>query len=195
MLVRHYGQTQVRCSELVRSQCKEIEALRGQVVRLRAAVVIRNMALAWECEQPAVLEATILGLPTSGSCRVAATSGSVGAAAIKPLMVVDFACQLSGNPWHGMAEQAKPPRMMSKSPNNNGRRPGLQDIVVEIEDPELQALIQDPQVAEFLSAYLSISDPALRLTLRSLVEEVLQKQQPEKTTPSSSKSSAQQPRN
>lgn len=70
--------------------------------------------------------------------------------------------------------------MMSKSQTPTGRRPKLADMVVEIHDPELQSLIKDPQVAEFLSAYLSISDPALRQTLRGLVEEVLSKKDGDK---------------
>ncbi|MDM0107899.1 DUF2325 domain-containing protein [Variovorax sp. J22R24] len=48
--MRHYGQVQLRCDELVRAQATEIEMLRAQVVRLRAAVIVRDTALAWAQE-------------------------------------------------------------------------------------------------------------------------------------------------
>ena len=50
-LMRHYGQTQRRCDALVRAQAAEIERLQGQAMRLRAAVVVRDTALAWERSQ------------------------------------------------------------------------------------------------------------------------------------------------
>ncbi len=62
-LMRHHGQVQRRCSELVREQAAEIEGLRAQAMRLRAAVIVRDTALAWAREQRAELEAAIPGLP------------------------------------------------------------------------------------------------------------------------------------
>ena len=50
-LMRHYGQTQRRCDALVRAQAAEIERLQGQAMRLRAAVIVRDTALAWERSQ------------------------------------------------------------------------------------------------------------------------------------------------
>lgn len=62
-LMRYHGQAQLRCSELVRAQAAEIEGLRAQTMRLRAAVIVRDTALAWAREQQAELEAAIPGLP------------------------------------------------------------------------------------------------------------------------------------
>ncbi|MBB3181237.1 DUF2325 domain-containing protein [Variovorax sp. Sphag1AA] len=62
-LVRHYGQVQMRCGDLVREQAAEIEKLRAQTIRLRAAVIVRDTALAWAQEYRASLEASIPGLP------------------------------------------------------------------------------------------------------------------------------------
>jgi hypothetical protein len=50
-LMRHFGKTQRRCDALVRAQAAEIERLQGQAVRLRAAVIVRDTALAWERAQ------------------------------------------------------------------------------------------------------------------------------------------------
>jgi len=51
VLMRHYGQTQMRCDALVRAQAAEIERLQGMAMRLRAAVIVRDTALAWERAQ------------------------------------------------------------------------------------------------------------------------------------------------
>ena len=61
-LVRHYGQVQLRCSELVQAQAAEIEILRSQTMRLRAAFIVRDTALAWAQEQRSVLETANPGL-------------------------------------------------------------------------------------------------------------------------------------
>ncbi len=50
-LMRHYGQTQTRCDALVRAQAAEIARLQGEAMRLRAAVIVRDTALAWERAQ------------------------------------------------------------------------------------------------------------------------------------------------
>jgi hypothetical protein len=47
VLLMQYGQVQARCSELVRAQAGEIERLQAQCMRLRAAVIVRDTALAW----------------------------------------------------------------------------------------------------------------------------------------------------
>lgn len=52
-LLRHYGQVQAHCSRLVRAQAAEIEALRVQVMRLRAEVILRDTLFAWAREDAA----------------------------------------------------------------------------------------------------------------------------------------------
>jgi hypothetical protein len=47
-LMHHFGKTQLRCDALVRSQAAEIERLQSEAMRLRAAVIVRDTALAWE---------------------------------------------------------------------------------------------------------------------------------------------------
>ena len=62
-LLRHCGQIQARCSNLVQTQATTIQHLQAQVMRLRAAVIARDTALAWAREDRAELEASIPGLP------------------------------------------------------------------------------------------------------------------------------------
>ncbi|MET1115164.1 MAG: DUF2325 domain-containing protein [Comamonas sp.] len=50
-LMRHFGQTQMRCDALVRAQAAQIACLQGQAMRLRAALIVRDTALAWERAQ------------------------------------------------------------------------------------------------------------------------------------------------
>lgn len=61
--MRHYGRAQVRCSDLMREQAAELVKLRSQAVRLRAAVIVRETALAWEREDRLALRMQIPGLP------------------------------------------------------------------------------------------------------------------------------------
>ena len=62
MLLRHYGRAQTRCSDLMGTQAAELVALRSQTMRLRAAVIVRETALAWEREDRAAARALIPGL-------------------------------------------------------------------------------------------------------------------------------------
>ncbi|MBT3069184.1 DUF2325 domain-containing protein [Rhodoferax sp. U11-2br] len=62
-LLRHCGQIQARCSDLVQAQATTIQQLQAQVMRLRAEVIVRDTALAWAREDRAELEASIPGLP------------------------------------------------------------------------------------------------------------------------------------
>lgn len=62
-LMRHYGKAQIRCSEQLQAQAGEIARLRTQAMRLRAAVITRETALAWAREDRAALEDAIPGLP------------------------------------------------------------------------------------------------------------------------------------
>lgn len=62
-LLRAYRDAQRRCSEQLTAQAREIARLQAQAIRLRAAVVQRDSALAWEKEDRAALEQSIPGLP------------------------------------------------------------------------------------------------------------------------------------
>ena len=62
-LMRGYGSAQRRCTEQLHAQAHELERLQAQVMRLRAEVILRDTALAWEREDRAALEAAIPGLP------------------------------------------------------------------------------------------------------------------------------------
>ena len=59
VLVRHYGRTQLRCSELIERQAAEISVLQAQAIRLRGALVVRETALSWAREARPTLEAEI----------------------------------------------------------------------------------------------------------------------------------------
>jgi len=61
VLCRAYGAAQERCSRIMAQQQVEIDRLQAQVLRLRAAVVVRDTALALEREQAAqrTLEAAV----------------------------------------------------------------------------------------------------------------------------------------
>ncbi|MFT3803255.1 MAG: DUF2325 domain-containing protein [Burkholderiaceae bacterium] len=62
-LLRAHGRAQAGCSELLTAQAREIERLQAQTMRLRAAVIVRETALAWAREDRAELERSIPGLP------------------------------------------------------------------------------------------------------------------------------------
>eukprot|EP01031_Cornospumella_fuschlensis_P024506 gene24506-29617_t len=62
-LVTHYGQVQNRCSALIAAQALEIAKLQAQAIRLRAAAMVRETALAWEREDRQAVEDAIPGLP------------------------------------------------------------------------------------------------------------------------------------
>jgi hypothetical protein len=63
VLVRHCAKVQARCHEVTRQQAAEIERLHAQAMRQRAAIIVRDSALAWAHEDRAALEAAIPGLP------------------------------------------------------------------------------------------------------------------------------------
>lgn len=63
-LLHGYGKVQLRCSEQVAVQAKQIEQLAAQVIQLRAQVIARDSALAWAREDQLALETSIPGLPT-----------------------------------------------------------------------------------------------------------------------------------
>jgi hypothetical protein len=49
-LLAQYGEIQKRCSTVIAAQAAEIARLQAQAVRLRAATMVRESALAWERE-------------------------------------------------------------------------------------------------------------------------------------------------
>ncbi len=62
-LLAQYGEIQKRCSAVIAAQAAEITRLQSQAVRLRAAAMLRETALAWEREDRQAVEAAIPGLP------------------------------------------------------------------------------------------------------------------------------------
>lgn len=63
VLIHQYGRAQSRCSELVATQAEQIRQLQSQVMQLRAAVIVRDTALAFAREDHAAIEMAIPGLP------------------------------------------------------------------------------------------------------------------------------------
>jgi hypothetical protein len=62
-LVLLYGQVQTRCSAQLRQQAAQIDRLQAEVMRLRAAVIVQETALALAREDRRTLEAALPGLP------------------------------------------------------------------------------------------------------------------------------------
>jgi hypothetical protein len=65
VLARYCGRVQARCSDLLDRQAADIAALQRQVMRLRAEVIVRDSALAWEREDLAALHDDPLALEAS----------------------------------------------------------------------------------------------------------------------------------
>ncbi|WP_298210077.1 DUF2325 domain-containing protein [Acidovorax sp.] len=63
VLCRQLGEAQQRCSTALSAQAAEIQALQGEIVRLRGALVVRDTRLAMAREELAQLEAVSPGLP------------------------------------------------------------------------------------------------------------------------------------
>jgi hypothetical protein len=62
-LVSHLARVQTRCSALIQEQAAEITGLKAEAMRMRAAIIARDTALAWAYEDRAALEAAIPDLP------------------------------------------------------------------------------------------------------------------------------------
>ena len=62
-LVSHLARVQSRCSAVIQEQAADIAALKAQAMRMRAAIIARDTALAWAYEDRAALEAAIPDLP------------------------------------------------------------------------------------------------------------------------------------
>jgi hypothetical protein len=63
LLIQQYGQVQLGCSELIATQAAKIKQLQSQIMQLRAAVIVRDTALAYAHEDRIAFEASIPGLP------------------------------------------------------------------------------------------------------------------------------------
>jgi hypothetical protein len=61
-LLRQYARTQAQCTALLAGQAAEIESLHAQAMRQRAALIVRDTALAWARQDHAMLEASAPGL-------------------------------------------------------------------------------------------------------------------------------------
>jgi len=62
-LLAAYGHAQTHCSQLLSAQAARIVHLEAEAMRLRAALIVRDTALAWSRADRAALEASIPGLP------------------------------------------------------------------------------------------------------------------------------------
>ena len=62
-LLRHYGRVQKRCSRLLQERQQAIDDRDAEIMRLRAAVIARDTALAFAREDHAALANSIPGLP------------------------------------------------------------------------------------------------------------------------------------
>lgn len=77
-----YMEVQTRCTAQMQSLAREVEALKRQLVQLRAKVIVRDSALAWEREQRhALAQAMALNLvqapPQVSPASQAATSAGI----------------------------------------------------------------------------------------------------------------------
>lgn len=63
-LLNAYGSVQRRCSRLLDEQARQLRAQERELMRLRAAVIVRDSALLWAQQERAELEAALPGLPT-----------------------------------------------------------------------------------------------------------------------------------
>tara|TARA_B100001105_G_scaffold238904_1_gene216412 strand:+ start:199 stop:510 length:312 start_codon:yes stop_codon:yes gene_type:complete len=61
-LLNAYGSVQRRCSRLLDEQARQLRAQEAELMRLRAAVIVRDSALLWAQQERAELEAALPGL-------------------------------------------------------------------------------------------------------------------------------------
>lgn len=62
-LLAHYGRAQLRCTDLLNLQAREIERLQALAMRLRARAIVRETELAFAREDGKALAASVPGLP------------------------------------------------------------------------------------------------------------------------------------
>ena len=79
LLCRQYGTLQKRCTEQLDSQRAEIGQLQAELMKVRAAVVVRDTALAFAREDQERLQASVPGLPKRQALvrRVETMSGRI----------------------------------------------------------------------------------------------------------------------
>lgn len=63
-LMSAYGSVQRRCSRLLDEQARQLRWQERELIRLRAAVIVRDSALQWAQQERAELEAAVPGLPS-----------------------------------------------------------------------------------------------------------------------------------
>lgn len=85
-LCRAYGAVQERCSRMMAGQQQEIERLQGLAMRLRAAVMVRETALAFAREDHARLVARLV-------------SGGDSSAVAADLVICQTGCLGHGDYW------------------------------------------------------------------------------------------------
>lgn len=97
VLLRHYGQAQARCDALVRAQAAEIARLQGQVMRLRAAVIVRDTALQHVDAPPFVPHAG--AVVRRGADAADELSGLEASFAAADLVICQTGCLSHGAYW------------------------------------------------------------------------------------------------
>lgn len=98
-LLRQYGRVQLRCSELLQAQARELARLQAETLRLRAAVVVRETALAWLREDHARVAAVVVTAPAisaTGREELRALEESLVAA---DLVICQAGCLSHGAYW------------------------------------------------------------------------------------------------
>ena len=80
-LMQIYQEAQIRCTEQIQALAHEAEALKRQLIRLRAQLIARDTALSWEREQRHALAinlaASLLTQPSPGKTQFAPASLTV----------------------------------------------------------------------------------------------------------------------
>ena len=93
-LMQDHGQAQLRCSEQLRAQAREIERLHAQAMRLRAEVMVRETALAWAREERDAFVPVSAASPRPGEAE--ALEASLSAA---DLVICQTGCLSHGAFW------------------------------------------------------------------------------------------------
>ncbi len=62
-LLAHYGRAQLRCTQMLTMQAREIERLQAEAIRLRARLIVRETALAYARQDYQALVEGLPGLP------------------------------------------------------------------------------------------------------------------------------------
>lgn len=109
-LLAAYGQAQSHCSQLLSAQAARILHLEAEAMRLRAAVIQRDTALAWAREDHCALEGSIPGLPKRVALarRVTQLMERIQCLMRERLAWQDRASQARARPVERVAEVASP---------------------------------------------------------------------------------------